>query len=84
MGSARRWKPLRLSAKLRVIRRNLHLSQGEIVEALEAADRIDRRDISAFERGVREPPLPILLRYARLAKVSVETLIDDKLTLPAK
>ena len=38
--------------------------------------------VSAYERGVREPDLIVLLRYARLAKVSVESLIDDKLDLP--
>ena len=84
MGSAKRWSPLRLSTKLWAIRQNLNLSQGEIVEALEAGERIDRRDISAFERGVREPPLPVLLRYARLANIAVEVLIDDKLNLPRK
>jgi len=37
--------------------------------------------ISAYEHGTREPNLLTLLRYARLARVSVETLIDDKLRL---
>ncbi len=40
--------------------------------------------ISEYERGVREPPLPILLRYARLAGVPTEVLIDDELALPDK
>jgi transcriptional regulator with XRE-family HTH domain len=52
------------------------MSQGEIAKAL----GIDNRaSISGYERGEREPPLPILLAYARLAKVSVESLIDDDL-----
>ncbi|HKC65585.1 MAG TPA: hypothetical protein VKB86_18230 [Pyrinomonadaceae bacterium] len=38
--------------------------------------------ISAFELGKREPPLPLLLKYARLARVSTDVLIDDKLSLP--
>ncbi|PYS21500.1 MAG: hypothetical protein DMF72_17070 [Acidobacteria bacterium] len=37
--------------------------------------------ISAYEHGTREPNLLTLLRYARLAKVHVENLIDDKLDL---
>jgi len=41
-----------------------------------------REDIFKFEHGLREPPLPVLLWYARLAKASVETLIDDNLKLP--
>jgi transcriptional regulator with XRE-family HTH domain len=43
-----------------------------------------RSSISSYERGVREPPLPILLKYARIAGVYVEVLIDDELDLPKK
>jgi transcriptional regulator with XRE-family HTH domain len=42
----------------------------------------DRATISGYERGVREPPLPILLEYARAANVYVDVLIDDALDLP--
>jgi DNA-binding XRE family transcriptional regulator len=38
--------------------------------------------ISAFEVGRREPPLIVLLRYARVYGCSVEALIDDKMKLP--
>jgi len=38
--------------------------------------------ISGYELGTREPPLPVLLRYARLAQISTDVLIDDKLSLP--
>jgi len=38
--------------------------------------------ISGFERGVREPDLIVLLNYARLAKVPMETLVDDKIRWP--
>lgn len=84
MGGAKRWTPEKLSIKLLTVRENLHLSQGGMVKALDLGDRIDQRDISRFELGLREPPLPVLLRYAKLAKVSVETLIDDKLSLPKR
>jgi hypothetical protein len=40
--------------------------------------------ISDYELGKREPPLPILLRYGRIAGVCVDVLIDDDLDLPAK
>lgn len=33
--------------------------------------------VSAFERGKQEPDLLILLRYAKLAKVPMEKLVDD-------
>ena len=32
--------------------------------------------------GKNEPALPILLRYARIAGVTVDVLIDDELDLP--
>lgn len=38
--------------------------------------------ISNFEQGKREPPLMVLLAYARLAGVSIECLVDDKIKLP--
>jgi len=38
--------------------------------------------ISNFELGTREPDLLVVLHYARLAGVLVETLIDDELNLP--
>ena len=82
MGKARRWKPKHLASKLRRIRLDLGLSQTEMAYRLGVADRIPREDISTFERGTREPPLPVLLRYARLIKSSVDVLIDDELDLP--
>lgn len=41
-----------------------------------------RNYISDFENGVREPSLPVLLKYARLAGVSMDVLVDDELDLP--
>jgi hypothetical protein len=38
--------------------------------------------VSNFELGTREPDLIIVLKYARLAKVPMENLVDDKLKLP--
>ena len=38
--------------------------------------------ISQFETGRREPPLMLLLAYARLAGVSTDVLIDDRMRLP--
>ena len=37
-----------------------------------------------YELGKREPPLPVLLKYARIAGVYVDVLIDDELDLPKK
>jgi hypothetical protein len=38
--------------------------------------------ISGYERGLREPPLVVLLQHARLAAVPLENLVDDNLDLP--
>ncbi len=38
--------------------------------------------ISEYELGTGEPPLPILLLYARAVNVSTDVLIDDELDLP--
>ena len=38
--------------------------------------------ISGYELGTREPPLAVLLQYARVANVYVEALIDDEIDLP--
>jgi transcriptional regulator with XRE-family HTH domain len=40
--------------------------------------------ISEYELGKNEPPLKVLLRYARVANVSMEAIVDDDLDLPAK
>jgi hypothetical protein len=42
------------------------------------------REYLAGESGVREPPLLVLLSYARVAGVYVDVLIDDELELPLK
>ena len=84
MGRAVRLKPARLGGKLLQIRNALGLSQSEMLERLGFADAIWYNQISAYERGRNEPPLPILLQYARAAHVSTDILIDDELDLPAK
>jgi transcriptional regulator with XRE-family HTH domain len=84
MGRKPRLKPERLAVKLRAIREGLGLSQGAIVKRLNAENLIDAKHISKFELGEREPSLVILLRYARLAGVSIDVLADDDLDLPAK
>jgi transcriptional regulator with XRE-family HTH domain len=84
MGTKPRLKPERLAEKLRQIRVALGLSQSELWRHLGLEDLIAFKQISTYELGKREPPLPILLRYARAVNISVETLIDDELELPDK
>lgn len=81
MGRAKRPKVERLGEKLAEIRRAQGLSQGELIKKLGLDGVIYQANISEYESGRREPPLPILLKYARLAGISTDNLIDDKLDL---
>lgn len=79
MGSAKRPYPRKLARKLKQLRRNLHLSQSQLAKQIGVKDRAS---ISLYENDEREVPLPVLLKYARLSGISLETLVDDKLRLP--
>jgi transcriptional regulator with XRE-family HTH domain len=79
-----RMRPRRLAEKLLDIRNALGLSQGELFRRLGVEDLIPPKRISRYERDELEPPLPVLLQYARVAGVPMEVLIDDELDLPAK
>ncbi|HYH87542.1 MAG TPA: helix-turn-helix transcriptional regulator [Pyrinomonadaceae bacterium] len=81
MGNVRP-KPERLGEKLRQVRHTLGLSQSELLRRLDAEDLLAYSQISEFETGRREPSLLIILRYARVAGVPTEVLIDDELSLP--
>lgn len=83
MGRAARSKPARLAEKLKQIREKMDLSQGELVIRLRLEENsVNRGAISNYELGRKEPSLPVLLRYARLANVIVDVLIDDEMDLP--
>jgi transcriptional regulator with XRE-family HTH domain len=84
MGTRARLRQERLGEKLLQIRLALDLSQTEMLYRLGAEDLISYHQISRYETGQREPPLRILLWYARAGGVSVDVLIDDELDLPAK
>jgi len=78
-----------LAEKLRAIRDSFGLSQAQMVDRLKdqklpAPLRVYAGNISRFEQGQREPPLLVLLAYARAAGVSLEKLIDADLNLPEK
>jgi transcriptional regulator with XRE-family HTH domain len=73
-------RPKHLAKKLLQIRRSLGVSQGEMVKRLGIQDLIDHTSISKYELDKNEPPLAILLAYARLAGIPVEQ-IDDEIEL---
>lgn len=81
MGRSRRNRPRGLARKLQTIRVDLlGLSQTEMARALEL--KIHYSAVSQYELGTREPSLQVLLKYARLAGISTDVIIDDNLDLP--
>ena len=75
-------RPKHLAKKLLQIRRSLGvMSQGELVRQLGVQALIDHTTISKYELDKNEPPLAILLAYARLAGIPVEQIIDDEIEL---
>jgi len=74
-------RPKHLAKKLLQIRRSLGVSQGELVRQLGVQALIEHTTISKYELNKNEPPLAILLAYARLAGIPVEQIIDDELQL---
>jgi transcriptional regulator with XRE-family HTH domain len=81
MGFARE-RPARLAEKLLQIRLALGLSQDDMLRRLGQDEKSYRFYISNYETGKREPSLPVLLEYARVANVLMEVLADDELDLP--
>jgi len=79
MGKTKRDSPRKLAKKLKLIRIRLGLSQSDMAKRLGLKERAS---VSGYELGTREPPLLVLLKYARLAGTIVDVLIDDKLDVP--
>ena len=84
MGRAARLRPVRLAGKIRQIREALGLSQNEIIQHMGLEDVLYRSNISGYETGEREPPLPVLLKYAEMAGICLDVLVNDELDLPQK
>jgi transcriptional regulator with XRE-family HTH domain len=84
MGSVARQRSKRLAEKLLQIRTALGLSQNSMIRHLGLTEEMFQARISSYELGTREPPLPVLLAYARAANIYVDALIDDELDLPLK
>jgi len=72
-------RPKHLAAKLLQIRRDLGISQAEMVKRLGV--EIHYTNISKFELDRNEPPLAVLLAYSRVSGIPVEALIDDQIAI---
>jgi transcriptional regulator with XRE-family HTH domain len=84
MGRKARPQPERLGEKLLHIRNALELSQSEMFRRLDVEDFVSYKQLSKYELGITEPPLIVLLRFARVAGVHMEDLVDDEVDLPAR
>lgn len=79
MGNAKRGRPRRLPEKLFAVREKLGASQTEMARLLGLGMSSAR--ISEYEVGKREPNLMVLLAYAKAARISTDSLIDDSAEL---
>jgi transcriptional regulator with XRE-family HTH domain len=84
MGKRARMRQERLAEKLVQIRQAMGLSQSEMLRRLGFEGSLDYKRISEYELDRNEPPLAVLLGYARLAGVCMDVLVDDELDLPAR
>jgi transcriptional regulator with XRE-family HTH domain len=84
MGRVPRERPHRLAVKLLHIRQALELTQEQMLAALRLDEKVFSSAISGYELGTREPPLLVLLKYARLAGVVMDVLVDDEMDLPTR
>lgn len=77
--------PARLGEKLRRIRIHYRLTQGEMLRLINPTEFDDnnRARVSQYEHSERALSLIELYNYARYAGVTMETLVDDELDLPA-
>jgi transcriptional regulator with XRE-family HTH domain len=82
MGQKRR--PKQLAAKLLQIRNALGVSQKEMAKQLSKRARVKLTDqnISKYERDKSIPSVEVLLAYSRLANVSINKIVDDRVRLP--
>lgn len=75
--------PKKLGKNLRKIREDFGNEPRQIVDMLNYKDTpLRASQISQYETGQREPTMMLVLAYARLAGISTDVLIDDKMRLP--
>jgi transcriptional regulator with XRE-family HTH domain len=77
MGNARPKLKL-MPEKLLLIRQSLNVSQSVMAQLLELP-KTSR--VSEYERGIREPNLMVTLRYSRLGRVSMASVVDDEVNV---
>jgi transcriptional regulator with XRE-family HTH domain len=82
--SRRRYMPTRIGEKFLQIRTAFNLTQQRMLERLDLPDEVTQSNISAYERGTKEPPIHVIIKYAEIANVWIDALVIDSLDLPEK
>lgn len=80
--SRKRYVPARLGEKFLQIRAALNLTQQSMLERLDLPPEFTQSNISAYERGTKEPPVFVIMKYADVANVWMDVLVRDSLELP--
>lgn len=80
--SRKRYVPARLGEKFSRIRAALNLTQQSMLERLDLPPEFTQSNISAYERGTKEPPVFVIMKYAEVANVWMDVLVRDSLDLP--
>ena len=80
--SRKRYVPARLGEKFLQIRAALNLTQQSMLERLNLPPEFTQSNISAYERGTKEPPVFVIMKYAEVANVWMDVLVRDSLDLP--
>ncbi|MET0754443.1 MAG: helix-turn-helix transcriptional regulator [Pyrinomonadaceae bacterium] len=83
MGRGKAEQPKLIAQKLRQIRLSLGMTQDEMARAIERQGvKIYRAYVGLYEISERVPTVLVIMAYARIANISMETLCDDKMELP--
>lgn len=85
MGRSKRIIPKEMPGKLKLIREQLDLTLEQMSNQLEiklqeldyAGITLYSGNIHEYEKGTREPMLPVLIAYARLGKITLDELVED-------
>lgn len=85
MGRAKRIIPKKMPEKLKTIREGLGFNFEEMALELKKmlgsleypGIRLYSGNIHEFEKGLREPMLPVLLAYSRIGRTTLDVLVDN-------
>ena len=62
---------------MKVKRKRKNIYKSHDLSAAEPLPPLDPATIDAYESGAVEPPLSVLLAYAKMAGIPIENLLDD-------